>query len=241
MAQGKTKGQVQAELNLDALPDDELMGLLAELAQLGGGSVPSGPDAAQMAQAYTPAEVTQELETAVVGESIGGLLARARAEAGLSLGAVGADIGVSRARIGQLEKSDNLEIATLERVARTLGYQVTVSLDPLHPNTASKSLRLTLGSPPRLVAQAVLVGAPITAPRTLVYQDLGLADMGIAHVDPHQRQQWFLEQSQIFVQGSYVSNFYPQAAQDNGPVPNPRRGLPLANVNQGNAKNVVAA
>lgn len=158
MARGKTKQQVQAELNLDAPPDDELMGLLAELAQLGEGPVPSGPDAARLTQEYSPSQVSEELEGALVAESVGALIAKARAEARLSLGKVGQQLGVSRSRVGQLEECENIEVATLERVARTLGYRLEIHLEPLS-KADRRALRLTLGSPPRVVAKPVVTAA----------------------------------------------------------------------------------
>ena len=50
-----------------------------------------------------------------------------------SLSTVGSKAGVSRARVQQIEQSDNIEIATLVRVAAACGYQVGISLEPLSP------------------------------------------------------------------------------------------------------------
>lgn len=65
MASSKTAQQVQTKLKLDSAPDQELMGLLSELSQLGEGPVPSGPDAALLTHEYTPSQVSEELEAAL--------------------------------------------------------------------------------------------------------------------------------------------------------------------------------
>jgi transcriptional regulator with XRE-family HTH domain len=41
---------------------------------------------------------------------------------------VGQRVGVSRARIRQLESSENIEISTLVRVASATGYKVQIAL-----------------------------------------------------------------------------------------------------------------
>lgn len=56
-----TKDQVRQELNLDQLPDDELMELRAELAQRADSPIPTGPDAAIIAEEYTPEQIRQIL------------------------------------------------------------------------------------------------------------------------------------------------------------------------------------
>lgn len=125
----KTKQQVRDELRLDELPDDEFMQLLAEAGEdpiVSGSQIPAG------AKGYTPERITDELSAAVVTATVGELLARARAEAGLSLRDVGTEAGVSRARIQQLESSENIEVATLVRVADALGYGVRITLVPEH-------------------------------------------------------------------------------------------------------------
>ena len=45
------------------------------------------------------------------------------------LSTVGTEAGVSRARVQQIEQSDNIEIATLVRVAAACGYQVGSRLE----------------------------------------------------------------------------------------------------------------
>ena len=64
---------------------------------------------------------------------MGSLLARARDESKRSLSTVGTEAGVSRARVQQIEQSDNIEIATLVRIAAACGYQVGISLEPIQP------------------------------------------------------------------------------------------------------------
>lgn len=122
----KTKEQVRDELKLDRVPDDEFMQLLETV---GEGPVVAGAGA-EMAQEYTPEQIEQEVEAAIVKGRVGNLLAQARADSGLSLRHVGEEAGVSRGRIQQLEQSENVELATLVRVAAALGYGVQISLTP---------------------------------------------------------------------------------------------------------------
>lgn len=121
------KAAVRAALQLDSEPTDEFMSLLAEL---GDGEVASGPDAPVALRSYTPAEI----EEIVIDGRTGDLLARARSEAGRSLASIGEEVGVTRARIQQLEQSTNIEIATFVRVAEACGYQVSLNLRPVQPD-----------------------------------------------------------------------------------------------------------
>lgn len=119
----KSRQQVRDEVGLDELPDDEFMQLLEEV---GEGPTVSGPPTGHL-RAHEPEEIAYE----IIQGPIGALLGRARAEVGFSLRRTGEGAGVSRGRIQQLEKSDNLEVATLVRVAAALGYRVGISLQPI--------------------------------------------------------------------------------------------------------------
>lgn len=122
----KSSKEVQAALGLHAPPDVAFMALLATV---GDADVVTGPARAHAIRAYAP----EEIEQVVLEGAVGTLLAHARDESRRSLRAVGAEAGVSRARVQQIEQSDNIEIATLVRVAAACGYQVTISLEPISP------------------------------------------------------------------------------------------------------------
>ncbi len=122
----KSKEAVKAALGLDILPDDAFMALLANV---GDADVVAGPRHTHAVRAYAP----DEIERVVLEGAVGSLLAHARDECKRSLHAVGTEAGVSRARVQQIEHSDNIEIATLVRVAAACGYQVGISLEPLSP------------------------------------------------------------------------------------------------------------
>jgi hypothetical protein len=128
----KSKAQVQADLQLDKRPDDYFMRLVAEA---GDEDVVRGPALGPSVRAYTPKEIGE----AVVEGTVGKLLAQARSESGHSLRAVGAEAGVSRARIQQIEHSENIEVATLVRIAAACGYLVSISLRPLDPKKRALS------------------------------------------------------------------------------------------------------
>lgn len=122
----KSKTAVKKALGLATLPDDAFIALLAKV---GDADVVEGPTRTHVVRAYEP----DEIEKVVVEGAVGSLLAHARDESRRSLSAVGAEAGVTRARVQQIEHSDNIEIATLVRVAAACGYQVGISLEPLRP------------------------------------------------------------------------------------------------------------
>jgi DNA-binding phage protein len=122
----RTKEEVQQAFGLAEPPDDEFMALLS---QLGEGEVITGVEPVPGA-GYTARELAEELAEALVADSVGELLAKAREETGRSLREVGAAVGVSHGRIRELEQSSNVEVATLVRVARAMGYGVKIVLEP---------------------------------------------------------------------------------------------------------------
>lgn len=68
------------------------------------------------------------LEEAIVVKHVTEALEQARKEKNLTLEEVGRRVGVSRARIKQLETSENIEVSTLVRVASAMGYKVQIAL-----------------------------------------------------------------------------------------------------------------
>ena len=130
------KAEVRAALQLDSEPTDEFMTLLAEL---GDGDVAAGPVVPVPARSYTP----DEIEEVIINGTTGDLLARARG--GRTLASIGEKVGVTRARIQQLERSTNIEIATFVRVAKACGYEVSVHLRPLRSDLSP--LSAVLGAP----------------------------------------------------------------------------------------------
>jgi DNA-binding phage protein len=120
----KSAAQVQQDLNMDLPPDEEFMALLAAA---GTGDIVQGPGVGDASRAYAP----REIEAIVLDGAVGALIAHARHESGKSLAAVGAAAGVSRSRVQQIEQSDNVEVATLARVAAACGYRVGISLQPI--------------------------------------------------------------------------------------------------------------
>lgn len=125
----RSKKEVQAAFGLAELPDDEFMELLAEV---GEGDVVVGPKGSDD-DAYTPEEIEEELREALIASSVGDLLKKARAKRKRSLRDVGKSLGVSHARVQQLEASENVELSTLVRAAGALGYGVKIVLESEEP------------------------------------------------------------------------------------------------------------
>ncbi|WP_420130269.1 helix-turn-helix domain-containing protein [Longimicrobium sp.] len=120
----RTRQQVQADLGLQEPPSDRLMSLIA---QAGDGEFVEGPLPGSHARSYTPRDIEDVIVTATVGE----LMLRMRQEAGNSLRAAARDADVSAARIQQIERSENIEVATLVRLAAAAGYEVSITLNPV--------------------------------------------------------------------------------------------------------------
>ena len=122
----KTKEEVRDILGLAELPDDEFMELLEAAGEeetvTGVAPVEDGGQSAE--------EVHTEFQEALVARTVGDLLSQARDQSGASLRRAGRSLGLSHSRIQQLEASENLEVATIVRVAAGLGFRVKISLEP---------------------------------------------------------------------------------------------------------------
>lgn len=116
--------QVQAELNLDSLPDDEFMELAAQVRAAGQAPRPASPRAA----ATTPDALEAAIQRATAGE----LLAEAKERAHRSLTEIGDVLGVSRQRVSEILDSRNLELQTVVRVAAAMGYETRLILHPVN-------------------------------------------------------------------------------------------------------------
>ncbi|HEY0152266.1 MAG TPA: helix-turn-helix transcriptional regulator [Longimicrobium sp.] len=122
----KNRKEVQNAFRLTEPPDDELMALLADL---GEGEVVTGVGPVA-GDGYSAADIARELSDAIVADSVGELIARARKESGQSLRDVASMAGVSHGRVREMERSSNLEVATLTRMADAMGYEVKIILEP---------------------------------------------------------------------------------------------------------------
>jgi ribosome-binding protein aMBF1 (putative translation factor) len=82
-------------------------------------------------------------EKALLAESVGDVLAKARTESGLSLSQAAQKTKLSRGRMAQLENDNaNLEIQTIVKQAQALGYKVRLSLEP--EDTAKAAITVVL-------------------------------------------------------------------------------------------------
>ena len=131
----KSKAEIQADVGLRRPPSDRFMELLAKVGDM---DVIAGPALDDGDRTYTP----NEIEIIVLNGAVGSLLAHARAEAHRSMAEVGELAGVTRARVGQIEQSANIEVTTLVRLAAACGYEVNISLKPLHPGQRTFSTTL---------------------------------------------------------------------------------------------------
>lgn len=114
--------RVQADLNLDTLPDDEFMELAAQVR-----AAATPRPAGDRVVATAPDELEGTIQRATAGE----LLAEAKARRPRSNAAIGATLGVSRQRVAEILESRNLELQTIVRVAASLGYETRLMLHPV--------------------------------------------------------------------------------------------------------------
>jgi DNA-binding XRE family transcriptional regulator len=101
---------------LNLLSDEEIeTGIIKPRSASKGGGTSFEEFKAMLGEAIVVKHVTEALE-------------QARKEKKLTLEEVGQRVGVSRARIKQLETSENIEVSTLVRVASAMGYKVRITL-----------------------------------------------------------------------------------------------------------------
>lgn len=130
----KTKAEkLQKALNLSELPD---AGFIVKYERLSKLDNPKGVIYRQKGKKPSgKAENIRGFETrfqeALIADSVGGVLAKARTEQGLSLSQLAEKANLSRGRMAQLEQAENnLEIQTIVKQAQVLGYKVRLSLEP---------------------------------------------------------------------------------------------------------------
>ena len=88
---------------------------------------------AQLSPPTSADELAVQVEEALVAASAGDLIGRARAARGLSMRELAAQLGVSSARVSQVQHGSGggIEVQTLVRYAHALGYELTLTLTPL--------------------------------------------------------------------------------------------------------------
>jgi hypothetical protein len=130
------KKRVQAELNLDSLPDDEFM----ELATRVTAAAVSPRGRPQRAHPLSP----DALESRVAEATVGRLLTRAKEAKHCSNADIAARLGVTKQRVAEILGSSNLKFGTFVEAAAVIGYETRVSLHPV--DNASADLEAVLPS-----------------------------------------------------------------------------------------------
>jgi ribosome-binding protein aMBF1 (putative translation factor) len=131
----KSKAQViKASLKLDQLPNKDFIAKYERLAAL------DNPEGIVYRKKESKKPKTQgesfndfkaRWQNALLAESVGDVLAKARTESGLSLTQAAKKTNLTRGRMAQLENDKaNLEIQTIVKQAQALGYKVRLSLEP---------------------------------------------------------------------------------------------------------------
>ena len=121
----KTPQQWKDTLDLAELPDPDY---LAALNALEGVETIDAPEHALHLQEMTP----DDLLAALIVEGAGQAFRSIRAQAGLTTRRAGSILGVSGARVSQLEADEaNLYTSTVAEVAARFGYRAKLVLEPL--------------------------------------------------------------------------------------------------------------
>ncbi len=93
--------------------------------------------------AISPDQLTAQLESAILAQSIGEALKRARKGRALTTRALAQKACLSQSRIVQIEHANaELELQTVALVAHTLGYTVNIQLVPV--DSTIPNIRVTL-------------------------------------------------------------------------------------------------
>lgn len=127
----KTAQEWKDTLNLDDLPDAELLALLNDAE--GMEAAPHTADealAAGLATELDPHTLEQHIEELHTAETVGAALSAARGARHLAAREVGRRLGVSGARIVKLERGINAELFTVGRYAEAVGYRACLTLKP---------------------------------------------------------------------------------------------------------------
>lgn len=127
----KTAEQWQKELNLDALPDAEMLAMLNEVA--GMEAAPLTADEALgigLVTELDPDTLREQVESLYMAETIGAALSAARGARKLSVREAARRLGVTAPAVLKLERGENAETVTVARYAAALGYRARLTLEP---------------------------------------------------------------------------------------------------------------
>ncbi len=141
----KTAQEWQEQLNLDELPDAEMVEMLNAAA--GMETSPFTDDellARGLVVEMTPNELAAEVERLYVEQSLGKVLAALRAERHKTLQEVGDALGITRSRVAHLERGENAKLDTIARFAAALGFEATLVFRATEPEEVRFELPLSI-------------------------------------------------------------------------------------------------
>jgi transcriptional regulator with XRE-family HTH domain len=116
---------------------------------------------------------TENPNVEIIKKRTGRLLSTARANRGISSKALGETLGISQPRVSQVEKGENLEIATLARLADAMNYDLEIRLNPkempiLSSMATKPGARGTFTSPLLATASDISIWANSNAAKVLL-------------------------------------------------------------------------
>jgi DNA-binding XRE family transcriptional regulator len=139
----KSAQEWQEALNLDTLPDADLLAML-NAAEGQGDLYSTAPSAETPLDVDNLAETIESLyQEEVIATAVGQALAQLRAAEHLTLAQVGDAMQVTRARVSSIEKGENAKLDTVARYAAAVGYRARLVLEPAKPGGPRITLDLT--------------------------------------------------------------------------------------------------
>ena len=107
-----------------------------------GDAIPEG----MLSKPVSGRQLELDVEQAILADTIGDMLRQARIQQRQTARGLGKALGVSHPRILAVERGGSrVQMATLARVARALGYSITVRLDPQDSNRKPIVMQLPVG------------------------------------------------------------------------------------------------
>lgn len=127
----KTAAEWQADLNLEELPDAEMLALLNEVAGMEAAPFTAEEAVSQGLAVELDADALEgQIEQLHTAQTVGAALGAMRGAKQLGVREMGRRLGVQGSAVVKLERGENAELATVARYAAAAGYRARLVLEP---------------------------------------------------------------------------------------------------------------
>lgn len=143
----KTAEQWQQDLNLDTLPDADMLALLNEAAGLETAAFTADEAVSLgLADELEVDGLEQRVEALYTAETIGAALGAMRGARHLGVREMARRLGVQGSAVVKIERGENAELMTVARYATAAGYRARLVLEPEQGGGPVISTPLNTGS-----------------------------------------------------------------------------------------------